>query len=133
MLALCILPGCATTKGNVQDFVSCLEVGMPLQQVKDACASRLEKPALFLEGYLTRYKDIAAACLEPTVLCSPINLTQLLHSHTSPPFTEDDPGVVEPNYMVKVDSIPIFGSLPYVKVFYDQTTDRVIGWVAYGL
>jgi len=30
-------------------------------------------------------------------------------------------------------AIPLFGSFPHVKIFYNKATNRVIGWVGYGL
>ena len=133
VLGLVLLQGCATTKRKVQDFVACLEIGMSLDQVKDVCVPRLERQALYSEGTLTSQKDIGAACQAPSVLCQPANLPQLLQPSYAPPFTREYPGILEPNQMVVVDAIPIVGSLPHVNIFYNKATNRVIGWVAYGL
>jgi hypothetical protein len=130
---LVLLYGCASTKQKVQDFVACLEVGMSLDHVKDACVPRLEKHAFYLEGNLTSQKDISVACQTPSVLCRPTNLSQLLQPSYAPPFTKEQPGILEPNQMVVVDAIAIIGSFPHVNIFYNKATNRVIGWVAYGL
>jgi hypothetical protein len=133
VLALALSYGCATTKHHVENFVTCLEVGMSLDQVKDRCVPRLERHALYLEGNFTSHNDITLACQTSGVLCRPANLSQVLKPSYDPPFTKEHPGILEPNQMVVVDAIPLLGSFPHVKVFYNRGTNRVIGWVAYGL
>jgi hypothetical protein len=133
LLGLVLLCGCATTKQSVEDFVACLEVGMSMDHVKDACVPRLQKHALYLEGNSKFQKDVSVACQTSSVLCMPANLPQLLKPSYAPPFTKEQPGILEPNHSVVVDAIPIFGSFPHVNIFYNGATNRVIGWVAYGL
>jgi hypothetical protein len=132
-LGLALSYGCATTKQHVASFVTCLEVGMPLDQVKERCVPHLGKHALYLEGNAAFQNDITLACQTSGVICSPANLSQVLKPSYDPPFTKARPGVLEPNQMVVVDAIPLFGSFPHVKVFYNRGTNRVLGWVAYGL
>ncbi len=83
------LAGCATGKRNVQDFIGCLRVGMPLEQMEEACVPRLEKPAVYVRHPSKLfYEEVRISCAQTTVACEPGNLPQLLHLDYSPPATK---------------------------------------------
>lgn len=126
------LAGCATGKQSVQDFVGCLKVGMPLEQMEKVCVPGLKKPVVYLRGNPKLFHDeVRSSCAQTTVVCEPSNLPQLLHLDYSAPATKDQPSVQEPYALVRTEMIGIGGQA--VMIFYGEDTGRVIGWIAKGL
>ncbi len=132
LLCAVALAGCATGKRNVQDFIGCLRVGMPLEQMEEACVPRLEKPAVYVRHPSKLfYEEVRISCAQTTVACEPGNLPQLLHLDYSPPATKEQPSVQEPHALVRTEMIGIGGQA--VMIFYGKDSGRIVGWIAKGL
>jgi hypothetical protein len=132
LLCAAALAGCATGKHDVQEFVGCLKVGMPMEQMEKVCVPGLKKPLVYLRSTPKLFHDeVRSSCAQTTVVCEPSNLPQLLHLDYSAPATKDQSSVQEPHALVRTEMIGIGGQA--VMIFYDANTGRIIGWVAKGL
>ena len=133
-LLLCVvaLTGCAIGKQNVQDFVGCLKVGMPLEQMEKVCVPGLKKPVVYLrDNPKPFYEEVRSSCAQTSVLCEPSDLPQLLHLNFVAPGTKDQPVVREPYALVRTEMIGIGGQA--VMIFYGEDSRKIIGWIAKGL